>query len=132
MIHALNQTKQVAEHIRTNVTKVNGEQKNTTGEIREMRTSSLSTDGTATVKGGPLFGALDISLSNGFHSVLEAMGRTTARLQSAIEAGMDPEKSFKRKAEELEVRQQEEQQKAEELAARAAPKHRVFHPQRVR
>ena len=114
VIHELNQTKQVAEHIRTNVNKVNREQKNTSGEIREMRTSSLSTDGTATVKGGSLLGALDISLSNGFHSVLEAMGRTTARLQSAIEAGVDPEKSFKRKAEELEVRQQEEQQKAEE------------------
>ena len=104
----LSVVKEFLGHIRTNTNGVAKSAKNLEWEAQELRTGgSNQQSGQASVKGGSLLATLSVESSNQADSLLEAIGRLNSSLTEAIQCGVLPAKSHKRKFRDAETQRQE-------------------------
>ena len=94
-------TKEILSHVRANTNGHTKEMKNLIREVAELRTGGQSKDpGAVTGQSGSLLAAIGNGFENQIGLLLEGITRCSHAIQEAVEKGVNPEKSLKRKREE--------------------------------
>ena len=116
--------KEFLQHIRSNTQSVSKSFQNLVWETQELRCGGKdAASGTVSNQGGPLIAALNVTMENQGTLILEHLNKMGLEIKDAVEKGVDPTKSLKRKREEqdqldfqiakaeMEKKQKEEEEK---------------------
>ena len=106
-------TKGLLEHVRSNTLSTAKETKALGWQVGELRSGSTDSQGTVSSNKGSLLYIISEDLKTSTESVLGAMATSVKSLKEIVEAGVNPEKSLKRKFEEYQEQQRVEDQKKE-------------------
>ena len=114
MHYELQGIKDLCNHVRSNTLTMCKELKNVQWQVSEMR--SGTTDGNGVVSGskGSLIYLMHEDMKTSVQSIMEALGSSVKALQEAVEAGVNPEKSLKRKYQEHKENERAAKQRREE------------------
>ena len=129
LLQAVSQLQEFGKHIRSNTADIKKQMGNVQWEVAELRTGGKERDsGAITAQSGSLLAAIGNGFENNINTLLEDIVKCSHAVQTAIEKGVDPEKSLKRKRDDEQLqefqRQKEELEKKKKEAA-VAP---VMHP----
>ena len=93
--------KEFLQHIRSNTQSVSKSFQNLVWETQELRCGGKdAASGTASNQGGSLLAALNVTMENQGTLILEHLNKMGLEIKDAVEKGVDPTKSLKRKREE--------------------------------
>ena len=101
-------TKELIGHVRSNTLATSKEIKALIWQVGELRSGSTDSSGTVSANKGSLLYLISEDLKTSTQSVLDAIATSVKSLNETVEAGVNPEKSLKRKFQEY-----QEQQRAE-------------------
>ena len=107
-------TKGLTEHVRSNTLSTAKEVKALGWQVGELRSGSTDSQGTVSSNKGSLLYLISEDLKTATQSVMNAMATSVKALKETVEAGVDPEKSLKRKFQEYQEQQRVEDQRKEE------------------
>ena len=107
-------TKGLTEHVRSNTLSTSKEVKALSWQVGELRSGSTDSSGTVSSNKGSLLYLISEDLKTSTQSVLDAMATSVKALKETVEAGVNPEKSLKRKFQEYQEQQRAEDQRKEE------------------
>ena len=107
-------TKGLLEHVRSNTLSTAKEAKALGWQVGELRSGSTDSQGTVSSNKGSLLYLISEDLKTSTESVMNAMATSVKALKETVEAGVNPEKSLKRKFQEYQEQQRVEDQKKEE------------------
>ena len=107
-------TKGLLEHVRSNTLSTAKEAKALGWQVGELRSGSTDSQGTVSSNKGSLLYIISEDLKTSTQSLLDAMAKSVKALNETVEAGVNPEKSLKRKFQEYQEQQRVEDQKKEE------------------
>ena len=134
MHYELQGIKDLCNHVRSNTLTMCKELKNVQWQVSEMR--SGTTDGNGVVSGskGSLLYLMHEDMKTSVQSIMEALGSSVKALQEAVEAGVNPEKSLKRKYQEhkenvraaKQRREEERKQQEEEQRQKEEERNRIL------
>ena len=120
--------KEILQHIRTNTNSQNKVLQNALWEIQELRTGGKEQEsGKVSGQGGSLLALLGVAIENQATSINENLIQMGHNVQEAIERGVDPSKSHKRKREEQELEQFKKAKEEMEQRKREQPS-LMIHP----
>ena len=111
MVAELGQAREMLVHIRSNTKEATKDLKNCGWQMSELRSGATDQNGAATTQSGSLLYLLSEDMKTSCQAVLEAMGKSVTIIQEAMEKGVHPERSHKRK---LEIAQEEEEKEQRE------------------
>ena len=106
-------TKGLLEHVRSNTLSTAKETKALGWQVGELRSGSTDAQGTVSSNKGSLLYIISEDLKTSTESVMGAMATSVKNLKEIVEAGVNPEKSLKRKYDEYQEQQRVEDQKKE-------------------
>ena len=106
-------TKGLLEHVRPNTLSAAKEAKDLKWHVSELRSGSVDAQGKVSANKGSLLYLISEDLKTSTESVMGAMATSVRNLKEIVEAGVNPEKSLKRKYEEHQEQQRVEDQKKE-------------------
>ena len=106
-------TKGILDHIRANTLSRSKETKNLGWQVGELRSGSVDAKGTVSAQKGSLLYIISEDLKTATQSTFDALAKSVKSVNETIEAGVNPEKSLKRKFEEHQEQQRVEDQKKE-------------------
>ena len=106
-------TKGLLEHVRSNTLSTVKETKALGWQVGELRSGSTDAQGTVSSNKGSLLYIISEDLKTSTESVMGAMATSVKNLKEIVEAGVNPEKSLKRKFDEYQEQQRVEEQKKE-------------------
>ena len=107
-------TKGILDHIRSNTLSTSKETKNLGWQVGELRSGSVDAKGTVSAQKGSLLYIISEDLKTATQSTFDALAKSVKSVNETIEAGVNPEKSLKRKFHEHQEQQRVEEQKKEE------------------
>ena len=107
-------TKKIMDHIRSNTLSTSKETKNLGWQVGELRSGSVDAKGTVSAQKGSLLYIIIEDLKTATQSTFDALAKSVKSVNESIEAGVNPEKSLKRKFHEHQEQQRVEEQKKEE------------------
>ena len=129
VVREITATKEILSHVRPNTNGHTKELKKLTWEVAELRTGGQSKDsGAVTGQSGSLLAAIGNGFENQIGVLLEGITRCSHAIQEAVEKGVNPEKSLKRKREEEQLQEFQRQKEVLERKRREAETHPVIHP----
>ena len=112
VVAEVSSAKEILQHIRTNTNSQNKVLQNALWEIQELRTGGKEQDsGKVSGQGGSLLALLGVAIENQATSINENLIQMGHNVQEAVEKGVDPSKSYKRKREEQFKKAKEEMEK---------------------
>ena len=111
MVAELGQAREMLTHIRSNTMATTKEVKNCSWQMSELRSGATDQNGAVTSQAGSLLYLLSEDTKTECQATLEVLGKSVTAIQEAIEKGVHPEKSLKRK---LEVAQEAEEKEKRE------------------
>ena len=106
-------SKKILDHIRANTLTTSKETKNLGWQVNELRSGSVDGKGTVSAQKGSLLYIISEDLKMATQSTFDVLAKSVKSVNETIEAGVNPEKSLKRKFEEHQERQCVEDQKKE-------------------
>ena len=106
-------TKKILDHIRSNTLSTSKETKNLGWQVSELRSGSVDAKGEVSAQKGSLLYIISEDLKTATQSTFDALAKSVKSVNETIEAGVNPEKSLKRKFEEHQEQQRVEDQKKE-------------------
>ena len=106
-------TKGLLEHVRSNTLSTAKEAKDLKWHVSELRSGTVDAQGKVSANKGSLLYLISEDLKTSTESVMGAMATSVRNLKEIVEAGVNPEKSLKRKYEEHQEQQRVEDQKKE-------------------
>ena len=106
-------TKGLLDHVRSNTLTTAKETKALGWQVSELRSGSTDSQGTVSSNKGSLLYIISEDLKTSTESVMGAMSTSVKNLKEIVEAGVNPEKSLKRKYDEYQEQQRVEDQKKE-------------------
>ena len=106
-------SKKILDHIRANTLSTSKETKNLGWQVGELRSGSVDAKGTLSSQKGSLLYIISEDLKTATQSTFDALAKSVKSVNETIEAGVNPEKSLKRKYEEHQEQQRVEDQKKE-------------------
>ena len=107
-------TKKIMDHIRSNTLSTSKETKNLGWQVGELRSGSVDAKGTVSAQKGSLLYIISEDLKTATQSTFDALAKSVKSVNESIEAGVNSEKSLKRKFHEHQEQQRVEEQKKEE------------------
>ena len=132
--YEIQDSKKILDHVRSNTLTTSKETKNAAWQVSELRSGSVGKGSVSAQKGSLLY-VISEDLRTATQSTMDALGKSVKAVNETIEAGVNPEKSLKRKYEEAQEQQELEDQKkeAERLQKEQEEKERqqismVMHP----
>ena len=111
--YEIQDSKKILDHIRSNTLTTSKETKNAAWQVSELRSGSVDGKGSVSAQKGSLLYVISEDLRTATQSTMEALGKSVKAVNETIEAGVNPEKSLKRKYEEAQEQQELEDQKKE-------------------
>ena len=111
--HEVQGTKGILDHIRSNTLSTSKETKNLGWQVGELRSGSVDAKGTVSAQKGSLLYIISEDLKTATQSTFDALAKSVKSVNETIEAGVNPEKSLKRKFHEHQEQQRVEEQKKE-------------------
>ena len=133
--YEIQDSKKILDHVRSNTLTTSKETKNAAWQVSELRSGSVDGKGSVSAQKGSLLYVISEDLRTATQSTMDALGKSVKAVNETIEAGVNPEKSLKRKYEEAQEQQELEDQKkeAERLQKEQEEKERqqismVMHP----
>ena len=106
-------TKGLLEDVRSNTLSTAKEAKDLKWHVSELRSGTVDAQGKVSSNKGSLLYLISADLKTSTESVMGAMATSVRNLKEIVEAGVNPEKSLKRKYEEHQEQQRVEDQKKE-------------------
>ena len=106
-------SKKILDHIRANTLTTSKETKNLGWQVSELRSGSVDGKGTVSAQKGSLLYIISEDLKTATQSTFDVLAKSVKSVNETIEAGVNPEKSLKRKFEEHQEQQRVEDQKKE-------------------
>ena len=106
--------KELTGHVRSNTLSTSKEIKALIWQVGELRSGSTDSSGTVSSNKSSLLYLISEDLKTSTQSVLDAMATSVKALKETVEAGVNPEKSLKRKFQEYQEQQRAEDQRKEE------------------
>ncbi len=133
MVREITATKDILAHVRANTNGHTKELKNLIWEVSELRTGGQSQNsGAVSGQSGSLLAAIGNGFEHQIGLLIEGITKCSHAIQEAVENGVNPEKSLKRKREEAELeefqRQKKELGRAKLEKQRQEAREKVFHP----
>ena len=107
-------TKELIGHVRSNTPSTSKEIKALIWQVGELRSGSTDSSGTVSANKGSLLFLISEDLKTSTQSVLDAIATSVKSLNETVEAGVNPEKSLKRKFQAYQEQQRAENQRKEE------------------
>ena len=92
--YEIQDSKKILDHVRSNTLTTSKETKNAAWQVSELRSGSVS------AQKGSLLYVISEDLRTATQSTMDALGKSVKAVNETIEAGVNPEKSLKRKYEE--------------------------------
>ena len=114
MHYELQGIKDLCNHVRSNTLTTCKELKNVQWQVSEMRSGTTDANGVVSGNKGSLIYLMHEDMKTSVQSIMEALGSSVKALQEAVEAGVNPEKSLKRKYQEYKENERAAKQKREE------------------
>ena len=114
MHYELQGIKDLCNHVRSNTLNTCKELKNVQWQVSEMRSGTTDANGVVSGNKGSLIYLMHEDMKTSVQSIMEALGSSVKALQEAVEAGVNPEKSLKRKYQEYKENERAAKQKREE------------------
>ena len=111
--YEIQDSKKILDHIRANTLSTSKETKNLGWQVGELRSGSVDAKGTVSTQKGSLLYIISEDLKTATQSTFDALAKSVKSVNETIEAGVNPEKSLKRKFEEHQEQQRVEDQKKE-------------------
>ena len=106
-------SKKILDHIRANTLTTSKETKNLGWQVSELRSGSVDAKGAVSAQKGSLLYVISEDLKTATQSTFDVLAKSVKSVNETIEAGVNPEKSLKRKYEEHQEQQRVEDQKKE-------------------
>ena len=100
MHYELQGIKDLCNHVRTNTLNTIKELKNVQWQVSEMRSGTTDANGAVSGNKGSLIYLMHEDMKTSVQSIMEALESSVKALQEAVQAGVNPEKSLKRKHQE--------------------------------
>ena len=107
-------TKELTGYVKSNTLSTSKEVKALSWQVADLRSGSTDSQGTVSSNKGSLLYLISEDLKTSTQSVLNAMATSVKAVKETVEAGVDPEKSLKRKFDEYQEQQRAEDQRKEE------------------
>ena len=133
--YEIQDSKKVLDHIRSNTLTTSKETKNAAWQVSELRSGSVDGKGTVSAQKGSLLYVISEDLKTATQSTFDVLAKSIKSVNETIEAGVNPEKSLKRKFEEHQEQQrvEDQQKEAERLQKEQEERERqqvtmVIHP----
>ena len=114
MHYELQGIKDLCNHVRSNTLNTCKELKNVQWQVSEMRSGTTDANGVVSGNKGSLIYLMHEDMKTSVQSIMEALGSSVKALQETVEAGVNPEKSLKRKYQEYKENERAAKQKREE------------------
>ena len=114
MHYELQGIKDLCNHVRTNTLNTIKELKNVQWQVSEMRSGTADANGAVSSNKGSLIYLMHEDMKTGVQSIMEALESSVKALREAVQAGVNPEKSLKRKHQEYKESERAAKQKREE------------------
>ena len=111
--YEIQDSKKILDHVRSNTLTTSKETKNAAWQVSELRSGSVDGKGSVSAQKGSLLHVISEDLKTATQSTLDALGKSVKAVNETIEAGVNPEKSLKRKFEEHQEQQRVEDQQKE-------------------
>ena len=133
--YEIQDSKKILDHIRSNTLTTSKETKNAAWQVSELRSGSVDGKGTVSAQKGSLLYVISEDLKTATPSTFDVLAKSVKSVNETIEAGVNPEKSLKRKFEEHQEQQrvEDQQKEAERLQKEQEDKERqqlvqILHP----
>ena len=114
MHYELQGIKDMCNHVRTNTLNTIKELKNVQWQVSEMRSGTADANGAVSSNKGWLIYLMHEDMKTGVQSIMEALESSVKALREAVQAGVNPEKSLKRKHHEYKEAERAAKQKRED------------------
>ena len=111
--YEIQDSKKILDHVRSNTLTTSKETKNAAWQVSELRSGSVDGKGSVSAQKGSLLYVISEDLRTATQSTMDALGKSVKAVNETIEAGVNPEKSLKRKYKEAQEQQELEDQKKE-------------------
>ena len=128
MVAELGQAREMLTHIRSNTMATSKDVKNCAWQLSELRSGATDRNGAVTSQAGSLLYLLSEDTKTSCQATLEVLGKSVTAIQEAIEKGVNPEKSLKRKFEAQEAEEKEEQERAKLAQLQQEKREKIYHP----
>ena len=133
--YEIQDSKKILDHVRANTLTTSKETKNLGWQVSELRSGSVDGKGTVSAQKGSLLYIISEDLKTATQSTFDVLAKSVKSVNETIEAGVNPEKSLKRKFEEHQEQQrvEDQQKEAERLQKEQEDKERqqlvqILHP----
>ena len=101
VISELSGIKDLVSHVRSNTLNTAKEVKNGNWQLSELRSGAVDKNGVVTAQCGSLLFLISEDLKTSAQATMDALRSSVQELQDAVEKGVNPEKSYMRKNQEL-------------------------------